>query len=49
MEAAYSGKGETDIRLIGIKFWKRIRIQWKPLNRDASGVGILSHLSGSPE
>ena len=24
-------------------------IQWKPLNRDASGVGILSRLSGSPD
>ena len=22
---------------------------WKPLNRDASGIGIMSRLSGSPD
>ena len=24
-------------------------VLWKPLNRDASGIGIMSRLSGSPD
>ena len=32
-----------------IIYFFKIYIQWKPLNRDTSGVGILSHLSGSPD
>ena len=43
VESRYEHNSNTYDICISILF-----IQWKPLNWDASGLGILSRLSGSP-